>query len=64
MDLSVDDLQGRCVTSLWRGVLSAGEHAFSWNGASPPAARARAGLYWVRVQAGDVTATKRFALLR
>ncbi len=65
IDLSVSDLLGRRMATLWRGVLPAGEHGFDWNGASraePP--RARAGLYVVRVQARDVAVAKLFALLR
>ena len=64
VDLSIDDLQGRRLMTLWRGVLSTGEHAFTWNGASRTEARARTGLYWVRVQGGEGTTTKRFTLLR
>ena len=64
VDLSVNDLEGRRLVTLWRGVLTAGEHGFSWNGATPTRARPRAGLYWVRLQAGDATEAKMFTLLR
>ena len=64
VDLSVNDLLGRRVATLWRGVLPAGEHSFTWNGAARMGPRARAGLYVVRVQAADVAVAKLFTLLR
>ena len=61
VDLAIHDLQGRRLATLWNGPLSRGEHAFSWGGAAS-GGTTRAGLYWVRLRAGNLTDARRFAL--
>ena len=61
VDLSIDDVEGRRLATLWSGNLGEGEHAFSWNGAVR-GGRARAGLYWARLRSGSVTEAKPFML--
>jgi len=41
VDLSIHDVAGRRVATLWQGTLTAGEHPFSWNGAPDDQARER-----------------------
>jgi len=48
VDLSVYDLAGRKVASLFNGVLPAGSHSREWNGAG-----AGAGVYFVRLRVGS-----------
>ncbi|PYM03964.1 MAG: hypothetical protein DMD82_15775 [Candidatus Rokuibacteriota bacterium] len=61
VELSIDDVAGRRLTTLWRGDLSAGEHTFSWNG-MVNAEHAQAGLYWVRLRSGNLKEAKPFVL--
>ncbi len=62
-DLSVFDAQGRRVASLLRGTFEAGPRSVAWDGRDATGRRAAAGLYFVRLQTADGTATKRVALV-
>ena len=62
VDVSIHDVAGRQLATLWHGSLSAGEHDFSWSGVPRSARHEPAGLYWVRVRAGDGAEAKPFML--
>jgi len=64
IDLSIDDLAGRRIATLWHGDLAAGEHPFIWDGVAADGLHQGSGVYWVRLRAGDGTSTTRFALVR
>jgi hypothetical protein len=64
VDLSIDDLAGRRIATLWHGDLAAGEHPFEWDGVAADGTRQGSGVFWVRLRAGDGTSTRRFALVR
>ena len=57
--LTIADLQGRALAVLVDGVRPAGRHAARWE-----AAAARAGIYFVRLEAGGHVAARRFAVTR
>jgi hypothetical protein len=57
--LTIADLQGRTLAVLADGVRPAGRHAARWE-----AAAARAGIYFVRLEAGGHVAAGRFAITR
>jgi subtilisin family serine protease len=57
--LTVFDLLGRSVTTLVDGRLAAGRHAVTFDGSGRPS-----GVYFVRLQAGEYTATQRMVLLK
>jgi hypothetical protein len=59
VELSVFDVGGRRVESLVGGPQSAGPHAITWRAADRPA-----GVYFVRLQAGKETSTRKVVLLR
>jgi hypothetical protein len=61
--LSILDLQGREVALLAQGRRPAGWHTASWNGGTA-GARAAAGMYFARFQAGGRTLVQRFVLTR
>jgi hypothetical protein len=52
VQVSVHDLSGRLVTSLFEGEVSAGQHAFAWQGRRADGSAAPAGIYFVQVRAG------------
>jgi hypothetical protein len=62
VDLSIHDVAGRRLALLWHGNLPEGERVFSWMGEVPGEGRLRAGLYWVRLRAENVTEAKPFTL--
>ena len=62
VDVSIHDVEGRRLALLWRGNLPQGEHGFSWKSAAPKDGHERAGLYWVRLRAGNATEAKPFTL--
>lgn len=64
VDLSIDDLAGRRIATLWHGDLAAGEHPFEWDGVADDGTRQGSGVFWVRLRAGDGASTRRFALVR
>ncbi|MFN8586709.1 MAG: FlgD immunoglobulin-like domain containing protein [Candidatus Eisenbacteria bacterium] len=60
--LELFDAAGRRVRTLARGTFTAGEHAVRWDGAGDDGARARAGLYFVRLRAAGFEARQRLAV--
>jgi hypothetical protein len=57
--VSVHDLSGRSVATLWRGNLGAGRYTFTWAGENMPA-----GQYLARVRCGERTECVKFVLVR
>jgi hypothetical protein len=60
----VYNVRGQLVTTLFDGVQDAGEHAVIWNGRTDGGAGASSGIYFVRVQAGDVSDQRKIVLLQ
>ncbi len=63
VEVGVYDLEGRRVRLLGRGPLAAGAHELSWDGGSDAGARARPGVYFVRVRTADATLVRRVVRL-
>lgn len=61
--LEVLDLAGRRVRELGDGVGDGTAYAVLWDARSKQGAPVRAGIYWVRLDAGDVATVRRLALL-
>lgn len=64
VELTIQDVEGRRVATLWSGVLGEGRHDFTWSGAVGAPGLPRAGIYWVRLRAGAVGETRSFSWLR
>jgi hypothetical protein len=62
IEVSIHDVAGRRLDLLWRGNLLQGKHDFSWKGAASMDGHERAGLYWVRLRAGNAMEAKPFML--
>jgi uncharacterized repeat protein (TIGR01451 family) len=58
-DLAVFDVTGRRVRTVIRGRLDAGRYAPIWDGRDEHGSRVAAGVYFVRLRAGDFTATRK-----
>jgi hypothetical protein len=52
--MDVFDVQGRRVRSVDFGPLGAGAHPLSWDGRADAGSTAGAGIYWIRVRAGEL----------
>jgi hypothetical protein len=63
VQVRVVDVGGRVVGTLVDGALTAGRHAFSWNGAGREGAALPNGVYFLEMNAQGVTRTQRFVLL-
>lgn len=61
--LSVLDVQGRCVRTLVRGVLPAGQTTARWDGRADDGRRAPSGVYFVRLNVQGMSRTARLVLL-
>jgi len=59
VSLKIFDLQGRLVESLWNGVKPAGRHSVIWQGENRAA-----GLYIIRMEAGDFSSVRKTALVK
>jgi hypothetical protein len=57
--LAVHDVRGRRVAVLVREDLAGGDHAVTWNGTGPDGRPVPAGVYFLRLDAGGETSTKR-----
>lgn len=59
VDLGVFDVHGRRVATLAGGVLDAGTHTATWNGADAEGHLANAGLYWLELTQSGIRTTQR-----
>jgi hypothetical protein len=57
--VTVFNLLGQKVATLWDGILSSGTHRLRWDGNS-----SASGVYFLRVEAGTQVATRRMVLLK
>ncbi|MBI5711486.1 MAG: hypothetical protein HZC42_14465, partial [Candidatus Eisenbacteria bacterium] len=64
VEISVWDLAGRRIVTLYRGRLEPGEHAFEWRGAGASGAPAASGLYFLRFDAAGVRQMRRVVRLK
>ena len=64
VQLSVHDLSGRRVASLFDGALPAGRSEFSWNGLTDRGGRAAHGFYFVHLNAGGEIASRKIVVIR
>ncbi len=61
--VSIYDLSGRLVSTLHRGLLGAGSHSFTWNGASDDGRPAAGGVYFYRASTEGAIASRKLVLL-
>lgn len=61
--LLVHDVQGRRVAELVQGALPAGDHQARWDGREASGSRARAGLYFLRLEADGRVASRPIVLM-
>jgi hypothetical protein len=61
VDVSILDVSGRRVATVWHGRLPHGERTFAWSGETETGSRATAGVYWVSLRAGPARESRPFA---
>lgn len=64
VSLQIFNVTGRKVKTLVDGDLAAGEHTYEWDSTDDSGARVATGVYFYRLTAGDVTATKKMTLIK
>ncbi len=62
--LSVYDLLGRKITTLYDGALNAGTHSITWNGANESGEVVSSGVYFYRLETSESTTSKQMLLLK
>jgi flagellar hook assembly protein FlgD len=63
VDVSIYSVDGRRVKTLAHGTQEAGRYQVRWDGSDDRGTTLRAGTYFVRLQAADVTRTHRVTLV-
>src|SRR5262249_43761013 len=63
-DVSVYDIQGRRVSTVFRGRLGAGTTELAWNGRRADGSRATVGVYFYRLEMRGRVMSRRFVLLK
>ena len=63
-ELRIYDAPGRMVRTLVDELMTAGQHAAVWDGRDTSGQSVASGVYFYRLQAGDVSATRRMLLLK
>jgi flagellar hook assembly protein FlgD len=63
-DLSIYDITGQKVITLYNGRLEAGSYSYSWSGIDDSGRELSSGIYFYRLSAGDFTSTKKLVLIR
>lgn len=65
VSLEIYDVAGRCVRTLHAGSLSAGEHAFTWDGRNGQGVGVASGTYYARMNGqGGASASQRMVLIK
>ena len=64
VEVTVHDLGGRRVATLFHGALPAGMHEFAWSGARADGAAAAHGVYFVQARVDGERLTRKLVLLR
>ena len=64
VEISVHDLSGRKVRSLFTGAQDVGEHSVKWDGRDNAGALAPLGVYFVNVRLGHQARSERLVLMR
>ena len=59
VELSIFDINGRLVSTLWNGELSSGSYSAIWDAASQPS-----GLYIAKLKSGNTVQTSKLVLLK
>jgi len=62
--LSVYDILGRKVTTLYQGYLATGQHQFRWNGADGNGQGVASGVYFYRLSSDQISLTRKMALMK
>jgi flagellar hook assembly protein FlgD len=57
--LSAYNVQGQEVDVIFEGAQSVGQHSYTWNAASLPS-----GVYYIRLQAGDMITSQKALLVK
>jgi len=63
IQLSIHDVQGRCVRRLLNEDQSAGSRSVTWDGRTDLGHRAQAGVYYARLTSSESTATTRLMIV-
>ena len=64
VELTIYDMAGQKVQTLLRGEVSAGQTTVTWNGRDSFGRPVASGIYFYRLEARDLTDTRRMVLLR
>jgi hypothetical protein len=64
ISVSIHDLNGRLVKTLFQGLSAAGTHDETWNGTDEDGLAVNTGIYLVRILAGKNSASRRIAVVR
>jgi hypothetical protein len=62
--LSVYDILGRTVTTLYQGYLATGQHQFRWNGTDGNGQGVASGVYFYRLSSDQISLTRKMALMK
>jgi len=62
--LSVYDILGRTVTTLYHGYLPTGQHQFRWNGTDGNGQGVASGVYFYRLSSDQISLTRKMALMK
>ncbi len=62
--LSIYDIMGRRVNTLYNGTLSAGTHHLTWNGTDNSGEVVSSGMYFYRIETSDITISNQMLLLK
>ena len=64
VELTIYDVAGRRVKSLWSGHVAAGDHQANWDGRDDTGKRVASGVYLYRLEADEFVETKRMVLVK
>ena len=64
VDLCIYDLYGKLVKEFDIGLMPAGDHSVTWDGAGENGARAASGVYFYRLKTGDKTFSRKMVMIK
>ena len=62
--ISIFNVLGKKIAEISNGICSAGTHQVAWNGRTNTGIQASSGVYFVRIEAGGLTDTKKIVLMK
>ena len=64
INIEIFNLLGQKMKTIYEGIQTAGSHSVEWDGTNMDGSEVSTGIYFYRIQSGDLVQTKKLVLLK